>query len=69
MSSCEKCWVDHQETGLSYTQFLKDREAAGRVCTPEQQAGADAGQCPVCERMTEHMYTRELMCGCTRPAA
>jgi hypothetical protein len=64
MSSCEKCWADSR-TGGDYMRLLKERES--NPCTPEEQAGPDAGQCPVCKRMTMHQYTGEAMCGCTQP--
>lgn len=66
MSSCEKCWVD-SEGGADYHRLLLERDAAKRVCTPEEQAGPDAGECPFCKRRTLHQYTAEPMCGC-RPA-
>jgi len=63
MSSCEKCWRDsHGGFGDQverYQQFLLERN-----CTPEQQAGSDAGECPACNRNTLHQVTREPMCGC-----
>jgi hypothetical protein len=63
MSSCEKCWADKDGPG-DYQRLLKERDASGHTCTPEQQAGPDATECPVCKRMTAHQHTGELMCGC-----
>jgi hypothetical protein len=63
MSSCEKCWIDAQLLGMQYSKFVNSRPP----CTPEQQAGPDAGECPVCHRKTLHQHTREPMCGCGAP--
>lgn len=62
MSACEKCWAD--TGGVGYLELMKEREAAGRVCTSEEQAGPDAGECRLCKRKTLHQYTGEPMCGC-----
>ena len=59
MSSCEKCWEDARGDHDRYQKLL-----ARRLCTPEEQAGPDAGECPVCHRMTLHQWTKEPMCGC-----
>jgi hypothetical protein len=64
MSSCEKCWADSVSVA-HYTSLLKERES--NPCTPEEQAGPDAGECEVCHRKTVHQHTREKMCGCTTP--
>lgn len=69
MSTCEKCWVDSYDpyTGHErYFELSRERTAAGRQCTPEEQAGPGAEQCPACQRMSLHQYTREPMCGCPR---
>lgn len=63
MSTCEKCWAE-TGGGAEYRELLLTREAAGRVCTPEEQAGPDAGECPTCKRRTLHQYTSRPMCGC-----
>jgi hypothetical protein len=63
MSACEKCWRDSQGYLVPYSQLLKER-AGDHACTPEQQAGESATQCPSCKRMTLHQYTGEPMCGC-----
>jgi hypothetical protein len=65
MSACEKCWTDSR-FGADYTRLLSERK--DHPCTPEQQAGPDAGECPVCHRMTAHQHTGELMCGCEMSA-
>jgi hypothetical protein len=62
MSACERCWSSAQSAGdpsAEYTRLLKMSD-----CTPEEQAGPDARECPVCHRKTLHQYTREPMCGC-----
>lgn len=72
MSACEKCWRDaHRGPQFSvaeeYARLMEERR--DHPCTPEQQAGPDADQCPLCGRMTLHQYTREPMCGCESPDA
>jgi len=62
VSACEKCWTDSRNGG-DYHRLVKER--AANPCTPEQQAGPDAGRCPRCGRKTAHQHTGELMCGCT----
>lgn len=62
MSSCEKCWRDSRsadEPNVEYRRLVTSRQ-----CTPEEQAGPYADECPVCKRMTKHQHTGELMCGC-----
>ena len=61
MSACEKCWSDSR-LGSDYYRLLDERKE--HPCTPEEQAGPGAGQCPWCGRMTLHQHTREPMCGC-----
>lgn len=44
MPSCERCWGEYRRrdffTGtVSYEQVLREREASGAMCTPEEQAG------------------------------
>lgn len=68
MSACEKCWRDSRVND-DYAKLLNKREAAGLVCTPEEQAGPAAKQCPVCKRMTLHQHSREPVCGCPKDAA
>lgn len=59
MSACEKCWADAHGKAARYRVLLEKR-----TCTPEEQAGPDAKQCPTCKRMTLHQYTGEAMCHC-----
>ncbi len=61
MSACEKCWADSRFAS-DYNRLLKERE--GNPCTPEEQAGPDARECPACKRMTLHQHTGQPMCGC-----
>jgi hypothetical protein len=70
MPSCEKCWSDSRmasySEGNAYSRILSERDAAGRVCTPEEQAGPDATECPKCERRTCHQHCGICMiCGWT----
>jgi hypothetical protein len=64
MSACEKCWrdahTDPQVDGVErYRQLVKERN-----CTPEEQAGQEATQCPNCKRLSVHQITFECMsCG------
>lgn len=62
MSSCEKCWRDSRDADDPPREYMRLIES--RVCTPEEQAGPDAMQCPVCLRWTVHQHTGEWMCGC-----
>lgn len=61
MSTCEKCWADSQFGG-DYTKLLEERK--DHPCTPEEQAGPDATECPECHHLTLHQHTGEPMCGC-----
>lgn len=62
MSACEKCWRDSRRHE-NYAEVLASRK--DHPCSAEEQAGiGGAGKCPVCNRMTIHMYTGEAMCGC-----
>lgn len=69
MSACEKCWKDAHR-GLHAGRSVPDEyqrlinERKDNPCTPEEQAGDSAKQCPGCGRMTIHQYTDEPMCGC-----
>lgn len=56
MSSCERCWVDSRGDYDLYVEMIKSRD-----CTPEQQAGEDAGFCDVCERKTIHQHTHKCV--------
>lgn len=66
MSSCERCWADSYIPGgpvgkrnERYSRLIRKRD-----CTPEQQAGPDAAECPACGRESIHQVTGEPMCGC-----
>jgi len=66
MSACEKCWSDaHRGPQVSvadeYRRLLEERR--DNPCTPEQQAGPEAGECPECHERTLHQVTGEPMCG------
>lgn len=74
MPSCEKCWSDsatERNFGPSrdvedegpYQRLVRERDAAGEGCTPEQQAGPDAAVCPRCQRKTVHQHAKV----CTAP--
>ena len=64
MSACEKCWTDAGGDAGKYASLLAEREAAGTVCSPEQQAGRDATDCPGCGRRAIHRYTGECTADC-----
>jgi hypothetical protein len=64
MPSCEKCWRDSQSIGVEYGNLVEARNTTGVVCTPEEQAGDDAGLCPSCNRRTLHQHTGDCMAGC-----
>jgi len=63
MSACERCWALSAGDPDEYRRLL----AALPPCTPEEQAGPDAGECPVCRRRSLHQFTGECMAGCQRP--
>jgi len=52
MSSCEACWKDSGGDVNLYQKLVKER-----TCTPEEQAGPQAEECPRCHRRTLHQYT------------
>ena len=71
MSSCEKCWADasrdpYNDVPRAYARLIEKRR--DRPCTPEEQAGPDAGVCPWCHRRTLHQHTGECMTGACYPA-
>jgi hypothetical protein len=48
----------------AYRALIRERDAAGIRCTPEEQAGPDATLCEKCNRMTRHQHCRICMaCG------
>lgn len=70
MPACEKCWSDANsgsvagpvEQYLRYERVLRERRP--HPCTPEEQAGPDAGDCPACGRRTLHQHCAVCMaCG------
>jgi hypothetical protein len=70
MPSCEKCWEDahagypYCDVAQEYERLIKERDANGHTCTPEEQAGPDAGVCPSCGRRAIHQYCHVCMaCG------
>jgi len=56
MSACERCWAEAGGNAGEYRRLLSLRS-----CTPEQQAGPDAGLCLHCGRRTRHQHTGECM--------
>lgn len=61
MPSCEKCWRDAGGDADLYTQLIEQRNKSGQECSPEEQAGEEAGWCPVCSRKTVHMHSDVCM--------
>ena len=61
MSACEKCWTDSR-IGDNYGQLVASRSAA--PCTPEEQAGPEAKNCPDCYMPVLHQHTGEHMGVC-----
>jgi hypothetical protein len=64
MPSCERCWTDsalarYMGDTDAYYQLVEQRGPTG--CTPEQQAGPDATECPRCRRMTQHQHCQVCM--------
>lgn len=44
MAACERCWREFSRRSLTdsritYRDVLREQEATGRVCTPEEQCG------------------------------
>jgi len=59
MAACEKCWALSRGSPDRYEELLTER-----MCSPEEQAGPDAGLCEDCERRTVHQYAGVCMlCG------
>lgn len=63
MPSCEKCWSDSQRDPYApdgeYGRLVARRDGViERECTPEEQAGQDAGTCSECGRKTLHQICR-----------
>lgn len=67
MSSCEKCWANSYRPGAATSQpDVYIEEISTHSCTPEQQAGPGATECPKCNRMCLHQYTKQCMNGCQK---
>lgn len=54
MPSCEKCWRDAGYEADRYAELLVER--MDNPCSPEDQAGPGAGECPMCGRRTIHQH-------------
>ena len=69
MSCCEKCWSDaHRGPQFSvaeeYGKLIEERK--DNPCSPEEQAGPEAGVCPKCKRKTLHQHVKDVcMAGCS----
>lgn len=68
MPSCERCWRDahsgypYVDVAERYAELIAERRET--PCTPEQQAGPDAWNCPKCDRRTIHQWCGVCMaCG------
>ena len=65
MASCEQCWLDSYSYGESdghvdrYFKLLAAR--AEKPCSPEEQAGEYAKECPRCKRKTIHQHCGKCM--------
>ena len=59
MPVCEKCWEDAGGSCSRYYYLLYDRK--DNPCTPEQQAGPSATDCPYCHRKTIHQHAKVCM--------
>ena len=63
MPTCERCW------SRAFTFYKSQVEQYERLvtecnCTPEEQAGLDARECPLCHRYTVHQYAHTcVVCG------
>jgi hypothetical protein len=67
MASCERCWSEAGGNVERYMRMVETRDALGHPCTPEEQAGPYAEECPKCGRKTVHQLCRVCMaCGWTR---
>jgi len=66
MPACEKCWRDAHShwhgnspfpVSERYRELIMERES--HPCTPEEQAGEEAGLCRACGRKTLHQWVRD----------
>ena len=61
MPCCERCWSMARGQADEY-----HRQLAANQCSPEQQAGPEATDCPKCQRKTVHQYAKVCTaCGWT----
>lgn len=60
MTSCEKCWRDAGGDPEAYRELIELR-SGDDACTPEQQAGLAATQCPKCDRKAVHEVVGRCM--------
>ena len=75
MASCEKCWSDaytksmcnpYKSQAEIYSELIIERK--DDPCTPEQQAGPDANECPKCNKKAVHQLINVCMnCGHVNP--
>jgi len=63
MPSCEKCWSEAHRAMVGDPVALYQSLVETHSCTPEEQAGPDAGICGICNRYTLHEHTHS----CTNP--
>mgnify|MGYP003405464791 len=70
MASCEKCWTDAyfrvfenpmKSQAQHYQDLIDEREDT--PCSPEDQAGIDAGICSKCSKKTVHQHAK-VCCNC-----
>ena len=62
MVSCERCWEQSQGVADQAEEYR--RLVLVNNCTPEQQAGTAAMECPECRTRTVHQHTRQcIACG------
>jgi len=54
--ACMKCWKECGQDQDKYDKMMAAKRTQGPVafCTPEEQAGPEAGQCPWCGHQTIH---------------
>jgi len=53
MPMCEKCWERSCGVADKYHELILKHN-----CTPEEQAGQEATECPTCGRKTIHPYAK-----------
>ena len=70
MSICAKCWTDSKASDDPPARYIEliEQRTGDLACTPEEQAGPDATECPGCKRRTCHQVTGECM-ACLRDLA